>query len=109
MSQPRSEQHLKALLARGSHSTLKTFRTGVIRQVDELGRVVLAIEYRKAGNIQTKDVLIQSLVVDVESGRLVGILLEPADWVLSQDGAPKLIDMLNEIRVTAIGPELDLR
>lgn len=43
--------------------------TGIVRKVDELGRVVLPIETRKALGIAEKDEL--EILMDVENGQII--------------------------------------
>ena len=43
--------------------------TGIIRKVDELGRVVLPIETRNALGIEEKDAL--EILMDKENGRII--------------------------------------
>ncbi len=106
--QPSNTSRHTALPGAIGLTMLRTFRTGIIRPLDELGRVVLAMEYRRVGNLQPKDALMQSLVVDSESGRVVGILVEPVNWLFDPDAAPKLTDMLNEVQITVTGSDLDM-
>ena len=49
--------------------------TGIVRKVDELGRVVLPIELRRSLNIDTKD----SLEIFVDDDKVVLKKYEPAD------------------------------
>ncbi|MDA3733406.1 AbrB/MazE/SpoVT family DNA-binding domain-containing protein [Niameybacter massiliensis] len=49
--------------------------TGIVRKVDELGRVVLPIELRRNLNIQEKD----SLEIFVDDERIILKKYEPAD------------------------------
>ncbi|MCQ4726689.1 AbrB/MazE/SpoVT family DNA-binding domain-containing protein [Anaerotignum faecicola] len=49
--------------------------TGIVRKVDELGRVVLPIELRRSLNIDTKD----SLEIFVDDEKIVLKKYEPAD------------------------------
>ncbi|MGL4791031.1 MAG: AbrB/MazE/SpoVT family DNA-binding domain-containing protein [Anaerotignaceae bacterium] len=49
--------------------------TGIVRKVDELGRVVLPIELRRSLNIDVKD----SLEIFVDDERIVLKKYEPAD------------------------------
>lgn len=49
--------------------------TGIVRKVDELGRVVLPIELRRSLNIDTKD----SLEIFVDDDKIVLKKYEPAD------------------------------
>ena len=49
--------------------------TGIVRKVDELGRVVLPIELRRSLNIDTKD----SLEIFVDDEKIVIKKYEPAD------------------------------
>ncbi|MCL2574782.1 MAG: AbrB/MazE/SpoVT family DNA-binding domain-containing protein [Defluviitaleaceae bacterium] len=49
--------------------------TGIVRKVDELGRVVLPIELRKVLHIEVRD----ALEIFVDEGRIVLQKYEPAD------------------------------
>lgn len=49
--------------------------TGIVRKVDELGRIVLPIELRRSLNIDVKD----SLEIFVDEDRIVLKKYEPAD------------------------------
>ena len=47
--------------------------TGIVRKVDELGRIVLPVELRRTLNIEVKD----SLEIYVENGRIILQKYEP--------------------------------
>ncbi len=49
--------------------------TGIVRKVDELGRIVLPIELRRSMNIDIKD----SMEIFVDDGSIVLKKYEPAD------------------------------
>ncbi|MCI8342440.1 MAG: AbrB/MazE/SpoVT family DNA-binding domain-containing protein [Firmicutes bacterium] len=49
--------------------------TGIVRKVDELGRIVLPIELRRSLNIDTKD----SLEIFVDDEKIILKKYEPAD------------------------------
>ncbi|MGL4521737.1 MAG: AbrB/MazE/SpoVT family DNA-binding domain-containing protein [Bacilli bacterium] len=85
--------------------------TGIVRKVDELGRVVIPIELRRTLNIAEKDAL--EIYVDAEqiilkkyqpnnactiTGEVADTNLRLADGkiILSREGAETLIQQLNE-------------
>ncbi len=57
----------------GGEQALKS--TGIVRKVDELGRIVLPIELRRSLNIDTKD----SLEIFVDDEKIILKKYEPAD------------------------------
>lgn len=83
----------------------QTLRTGLIRNLDELGRVVLAMEFRRTGNINPGDAVMQTMLVDRETGRIRGVLLEPLAWVVTPETAPMLQDLLQVLQPVAEGPD----
>lgn len=58
--------------------------TNIVRKVDELGRIVLPIEMRKALGIEDKDGL--EIILDMESGQ---IILQKANRMCIKCKSPK--------------------
>lgn len=71
---------------------------GVTRPVDDLGRVTVAKEYRQLMGLRPGDQLLHTLVVDGETGRVRGVLLQPTEWVTDPASAPLLRDALQQLR-----------
>lgn len=87
----------------------RTYRTGIVRASDNLGRVVLSKEMRDLGGIQPGDHIMQTLVVDEITGRIRGILLEPVAWVVDETEAPEFKARLaGMLKVQGRGEEVDL-
>jgi len=68
--------------------------TGIVRKVDELGRIVIPIELRRTLGIEEKD----PLEIYVDGDRIVLIKYEPAI------GSPKAL--IRELLVDGASPEL---
>lgn len=63
---------ISALLGKGAKLSMKS--TGIIRKVDELGRIVLPIELRRALDIEVRD----ELEIGIEDSRIVLQKFEPS-------------------------------
>lgn len=71
---------------------------GVPRALDDLGRLVIAKEFRDLMGARPGDQLLHTLVVDETTGRLRGVLLQPMEWVIDPTSAPMLDDALRQLR-----------
>lgn len=71
---------------------------GVLRTLDELGRLTIAKEYRDVMCVRPGTQLLHTLVVDGETGRVRGVLLQPTEWVTDPASAPLLRDALQQLR-----------
>lgn len=61
---------------------------GIPRPLDDLGRVVVAKEYRNLLQIDRGTQMCQTLLTDPETGRVAGILFTPLEWVADPASAP---------------------
>lgn len=94
MTQPEFEEAMRKALGEAVDRILdklnpptKTFRSACVRQLDELGRVVLDMNMRRGLNLAEKDGVMLSVVVD-DANRVRGILCEPLDYVIHPDTRP---------------------
>lgn len=90
-------------LAWAVRRTPKLKRTGISRRVDDLGRVVIPIEFRRLADIKAQDAVMVSLVVD-DDNRVRGFLVEATGWVID----PASVPLLNDTIKTLDGPEVEL-
>lgn len=86
----------------------KTLRTGIIRSIDNLGRLVIAKGYRRLGGFEDGTAFMQTALVDQETGRLRGILLEPVEWIAGGEKGPEFSKAVaRALQVNSEGPEVD--
>lgn len=85
----------------------KSYRTGIVRNMDQLGRVVLAKDFCRMSGIVPETPLMQTLIVDANTGRVRGLLLEPVAWIAGAQEGPTYNEAIaRTLHVTATGPDM---
>ena len=79
--------------------------TGIVRKVDELGRVVLPIELRRNMGIEIKD----SLEIFVDENTIILQKYEPAAAVAGSDGCMRKKRSVQMFRITGAPPVRNTR
>lgn len=85
----------------------RTYRTGIVRKIDNHGRIVLSKEQLEWCHLDPGQRVMMSVVVD-KNGKVRGILCEPMAWVADPSQVPTFDEVVARImEVEGEGPGID--